>query len=203
MQLSEVLDLDDMMVGMMRRLIARGEGMLKILSSDGRRYSVTDLKEIGASKGIVYLKIFVVPTPELSATSALVKKTGISQERELKKQPDGTYVLRRQEVTESVDHDRPILVSMLAKLISAHFKKDGPPVRLKDDEWDINAPINGYRWTGTGLVVSIYRERENTGQEVTYSSDMIDRKELTLEKSTASERPVWYLKFQARTTQDS
>lgn len=122
MKLVEVADLDELFVNQLKKLVAHSEGKLHLLSSDGRTYPITDIREVRDAKGRTFLRLYKLPSPEDSANSFLVKRDGIAQERELKRRDKGGFVLRKRELTEEVDHDTPLLVSMLQKLLRSHFE---------------------------------------------------------------------------------
>lgn len=167
MKLTEVSDLDEFFVNQLNKLMAHGVGTLRILSSDGRTYPVTDIRTVRSSKGQTFIRLYTLPSPDLSANSFLVKVDGIAQERELKRHDKGGFVLRKRELTEEVDHDTPLLVSMLQKLLRNHFRRQGPMVKLQDTEFGINrAYINGWSWRAGALTVHIIAEVG--GREIVY-----------------------------------
>jgi hypothetical protein len=57
-------------------------------------------------------------------------------------------------LAEITNHDTPLLVSMLQKLIRSHFKHQGPMVKLQDDEYGVQrAYITGTQWQSGALTV--------------------------------------------------
>ena len=194
MKLVEVADLDELLVNQLKKLVARGEGMLHNLSSDGRTYPITDIREVRSSKGETFLRLYTLPNPDLSANSFLVKRDGIAQERELKRREKGGFVLQRRELTEAVDHDMPVLVSMLQKLLRNHFERQGPMVKLQDDEFNIQrAYINGSAWQSGALTVFV--TTEVGGREIIYPWEQA-KGYLTLKHDKAEDE--WVLTYDPR-----
>lgn len=105
-------------------------------------------------------------------------------------------------LNEIANTERPLLVSMLAKVLANHFKGDGPSLRLKDDEWDIDDPIYGYMWEKNALTLNV--RRENGQQDITYTGDMIEMGDLTLrlDKSDPFDH-TWVLRYKTKPRKQS
>ncbi len=89
----------------------------------------------------------------------------------IKKQQDGTFLmLKKKHIKEAVD-DRPIIVSMLAKVIAAHFKKQERQVLLHDKEYSYLAHIFGYQWLNNSLKVHI--RTPNGNREIIYPANVL------------------------------
>jgi hypothetical protein len=108
MKLTEVLDIDDLMVSQMKKLVARGPGMLRVMSSAGIVKQVYELEEDEGSDGVKILVITTEPPPNNHGSQFVMKRSGIARERTLKRQPDGTYLLIRRSMNEEIDHERPL-----------------------------------------------------------------------------------------------
>lgn len=189
MKLTEILD-SDLMISQLQKLIDRGR--LAVQAEHGLIFTVTRLKITNSQDGRKFLRLFVIPLPTDSAFNFLVDVDKLDQ-WELKKD-EARFILRKKRLEENQD-ERPLLVSMLAKVLRARFKQGSHQVRLEDDDLlRINAPISGYSYRPNAL--SIFVDGENGSREIVYLDRQIEdgSLKLTLERMRNGEK-AWILKF--------
>ena len=172
-------------------------GILWFQDSDGKQHKVKNIEKVsdGVNDGEVYYAHFTVVAQNDDNTlrSRLVKMSLLDEFYRVKRQEiDGEkrMVFQRNQLGESVDHSMPMMVSMLRKLVSNHFKKQGPMVKLDDDEYNIQRKlISGAGWQANALVVHI--NTENGIREIMYPQYLLKDVSLKHDK----EEDEWVLKY--------
>lgn len=137
--------------------------------------------------------VFVVDSSGVTTSPIMIPMVELEDHWTLKKHGDYYLMSRDTRMDEEVE-DRPLMVSMLAKLIAAHFKKGGPPVYLVDEGIGANGLISGYEVVQAGFKVTIRAPASNS-RLITYQNYHIEDGDLTLTQNKSAEDKRWELKF--------
>jgi hypothetical protein len=96
------------------------------------------------------------------------------------------WVLKEKQVSESLDieGEKPLLVTMLGRLLANHFKKGGPAVVLVDGEFgDDPMPIRGYEWRDHNDTLLVNVKGGSYGyRDVLYTGDLVKNGKMKLKQ---------------------